>query len=545
MWPFTPKTLYDRYSKLMRLIMSIDSHFEVTENEEDSVRLHLPNYKGNQPMDFHIYLMEPFLFISFVTEVEGEKISVVNSYPQDMDQQDMFNAAMASNMERVHNALGPIIEKEDCQEEGIVEHEEKQNNNWSLNNAVQNNKRFKDSKEKAFSKIELPTSKNIYLEAYLIHNKIVNAHKLNIETPNGTFGIMDVRIDDGNWRIRQSYHNIIEGQKFNISDIKAIEYDIDTDVVKLAFNKVLKEGLNAIWFNRQYGKICISFYNQRELVKSFDSEYDKAHTTLEKLYEALCALARLKGNYAIITLNGGVFQVDYIQNYYDEKVIRNSINIEVDESLSEEVDSFINSNLQICVDQTEHTTVEGKKSIWKDKMNAEYSDDRKRLMHVPGEIKDYTVLDGTEEIEDYAFANFDGEDIEYSEIIQSGRNIEECIHSTSELVSVTIPSSVNRIGKGILDRCDKLVVISIPKGTKEKFVTMLPDYEDILIEGDISTAAHVEDLENAWIDESGVKYSVDKRKLLKAPSGITKYAILPGTKIIGADENFRGSLSQA
>lgn len=24
MWPFTPKTLYDRYSKLMKLIMSIE-----------------------------------------------------------------------------------------------------------------------------------------------------------------------------------------------------------------------------------------------------------------------------------------------------------------------------------------------------------------------------------------------------------------------------------------------------------------------------------------------------------------------------------------
>ena len=74
MWPFTSKTLFDRYSKLMKLIMSIDSHFELTENKEDSVRLHLPNYKGNQPMDFHIYLLKPFLYISFVTEVEGEKI---------------------------------------------------------------------------------------------------------------------------------------------------------------------------------------------------------------------------------------------------------------------------------------------------------------------------------------------------------------------------------------------------------------------------------------------------------------------------------------
>lgn len=100
--------------------MSIDSHFEVAENKEDSVHLHLPNYKGNQPMDFHIYLMEPFLFISFVTEVEGEKVSVVNSYPQDMDQQDMFNAAMASNLERIHEAMKKKTEN------GIVECDSKQ-----------------------------------------------------------------------------------------------------------------------------------------------------------------------------------------------------------------------------------------------------------------------------------------------------------------------------------------------------------------------------------------------------------------------------------
>jgi hypothetical protein len=63
MWSFK-RTLSERYGKLIKLIMSIDSHFEITENKEDSVRLHLPNYKGNQTMDFHIYLLEPFLYIN-------------------------------------------------------------------------------------------------------------------------------------------------------------------------------------------------------------------------------------------------------------------------------------------------------------------------------------------------------------------------------------------------------------------------------------------------------------------------------------------------
>ena len=104
----------------MKLIMSIDSHFEVTENKEDSVRLHLPNYKGNQPMDFHIYLLEPFLFIAFTTEIEGEKISTTNSYPQDMDQQEIFNAATASNLERIHQSLAEKSKNDEENDEIIV-----------------------------------------------------------------------------------------------------------------------------------------------------------------------------------------------------------------------------------------------------------------------------------------------------------------------------------------------------------------------------------------------------------------------------------------
>lgn len=105
MWPFK-RTLSVRYSKLVKLIKSIDSHFQLTEDKEDSLRLHLPNYKGNQTMDFHIYLLEPFLYISFTTELEGEKISCLRNYHQNIDQQDMFNDAMARNLNKVHEVLG-------------------------------------------------------------------------------------------------------------------------------------------------------------------------------------------------------------------------------------------------------------------------------------------------------------------------------------------------------------------------------------------------------------------------------------------------------
>ena len=97
--------LSKRFSKLVKLILSIDSHFEITEDKEDSMRLHLPNYKGNQPMDFHIYLLEPFLYISFVTIVKGERISCLNNFHQNTNQQDMFNTAMANNLQKVRQAL--------------------------------------------------------------------------------------------------------------------------------------------------------------------------------------------------------------------------------------------------------------------------------------------------------------------------------------------------------------------------------------------------------------------------------------------------------
>ena len=104
MWPFK-KTLSEKFSKLVKLIMSIDSHFQMTEDTVDSVRLHLPDYKGNQPMDFHIYLLESLLFISFQTKIEGEKISCLNNFHKDTDQQVMFNTAMANNLNKVHQVL--------------------------------------------------------------------------------------------------------------------------------------------------------------------------------------------------------------------------------------------------------------------------------------------------------------------------------------------------------------------------------------------------------------------------------------------------------
>lgn len=61
------------------------------------------------------------------------------------------------------------------------------------------------------------------------------------------------------------------------------------------------------------------------------------------------------------------------------------------------------------------------------------------------------------------------------------------------------------------------------------FGVQKPKEEDAL-----STEVTKEDLENAVVDEFGVKYSKDWKRLLKAPSGLNgKYSIRKGVEVIG------------
>ena len=48
----------------------------------------------------------------------------------------------------------------------------------------------------------------------------------------------------------------------------------------------------------------------------------------------------------------------------------------------------------------------------------------------------------------------------------------------------------------------------------------------------LSTEVTEEDLANAWTDEYGVKYSLDRKRLLRAPKKIESYIIGEGTKVI-------------
>ena len=65
-------------------------------------------------------------------------------------------------------------------------------------------------------------------------------------------------------------------------------------------------------------------------------------------------------------------------------------------------------------------------------------------------------------------------------------------------------------------------------------------YED----EDLSTEVTKEDLENAWVDEFGVKYSQDRKRLLRVPTGLIKeYHIKKKIKIVCNDSFYYGSLT--
>ena len=48
----------------------------------------------------------------------------------------------------------------------------------------------------------------------------------------------------------------------------------------------------------------------------------------------------------------------------------------------------------------------------------------------------------------------------------------------------------------------------------------------------LSTVVTEEDLANAWVDEFGVMYSSDRKRLLRAPRNICEYSVREGTKVI-------------
>ncbi len=398
MWPFTPKSLYDRYSKLMKLIISIDSHFEVTENKEDSVRLHLPNYKGNQPMDFHIYILEPFLFIAFTTEIEGEKISTVQSYPQDMDQQDIFNAAMASNLERIHQCLAEKSKNDEENDEIIVKKKDTSS---------------KDSNDE-----------------------------------KATYGIVKT------WPLLD--------------------------------------------FARAHGKMQVGEFANKETGEVFKScIFTKPDGT--RTFVAFAAkmgeltpqqIAAMKNELQVVQLESGNYSLCKIGNKSWANVDLSIANSNYIESLSTEVSE------------------ENLANAWTDGYGVKYSWDKKRLLKAPGDLKEYTILNGTGVICDSAF--------------------EDC----KSISTITIPLSVERIGNGAFFGCNRLSSIYVPANVKEIGESVLTECRNL--------TSIVVDENNWYYDSRDNCNAIIETKSGTIIAGCSSTIIPDGIKVLGR-QSYGGS----
>jgi hypothetical protein len=125
-----------------------------------------------------------------------------------------------------------------------------------------------------------------------------------------------------------------------------------------------------------------------------------------------------------------------------------------------------------------------------------------------------------------------------------------------KLESMTFLGSVKFIGSDAFFACNSIKSILIPKGTRANFMRLNLGWDlfSKLVEKDlnenIKTIVKDKDLSNAWIDEYGVMYSKDGKRLLKAysvseiylkalmsvpPKDLDEYNIQDGTEFVCDD----------
>ena len=108
----------------------------------------------------------------------------------------------------------------------------------------------------------------------------------------------------------------------------------------------------------------------------------------------------------------------------------------------------------------------------------------------------------------------------------------------SSLTEITIPELVTLIGDNIFDNCFALKRIIIPYNTSDKFSSLMPEYKDKFVEQELSTGIAYEEWRNAWEDEYGVKYSKNRKRILRCYNDVYNdeklkiYTILEGTEVI-------------
>ena len=301
MRPFK-RTLSERYCKLVKLIKSIDSHFQLTEDKEDSLRLHLPNYKGNQPMDFHIYLLEPFLYISFTAEIDGEKVTCLSNYHQNIDQQDMFNDAMARNLNKVHEVLGKKYSEDtpkassDVSEQiyseifTLNESQKKslfyyaciiacdEYSRWHIEKAPQALKQYQSLLEISEQDAQNISSPNSYMSApfRLKDFKSIKSNLILSHFFYTCVSFVDINLHK---YVKDNFYNIIEVLGYTINDVKNIIRVVDTNKLSHFFdNKNLTDLSDSpkviktwplLTFAKAHGKMQVGDFQNKETGEMF------------------------------------------------------------------------------------------------------------------------------------------------------------------------------------------------------------------------------------------------------------------------------------
>ena len=109
---------------------------------------------------------------------------------------------------------------------------------------------------------------------------------------------------------------------------------------------------------------------------------------------------------------------------------------------------------------------------WTDEYGVMYSADRKRLLKSQKEIVDYTVKNGTTVICNQAF----------TEMYRLESAFEKENPNFIGLTTITLPPSIEKVGRFVFGYCINLKSIYIPIGTKQKYIELLPKYRDKLVE---------------------------------------------------------------
>ena len=169
-----------------------------------------------------------------------------------------------------------------------------------------------------------------------------------------------------------------------------------------------------------------------------------------------------------------------------------------------------------------------------------YSHDRHRLLRVwdiicyseydEREIREYSVVPGTSIICASAFVNCGF--LEKIDIPSSVQVIGAFAFYGCTFRHLKLKESIQYIDKDAFSG-SAIEEIIVPDGKLPYFVSIAPNYSSLFVEVSkrserLSTLVLQEDIDNAWIDEYGVIYSSDKKRLLKCDVTITKYHVRNG-----------------